>query len=136
MTPAWLFIPRLNSPRIGFGHLKNVLSEIGVEPEEVDTVLMSVWMGFFLIVIGGIMQGSYFLGLKYVHPWKWENIWSLYAFCGLLLLPVGLAIATVPRLGEVMRLAPRNDVFHIFVYGAGWGIGSVLAGLGVVRVGM
>jgi L-rhamnose-H+ transport protein len=93
-------------------------------------------MGFFLIVMGGILQGSFFLGLKYVHPWKWENIWSVYAFCGLFLMPVGLAVATVPHLREVMSLAPGNDLFHIFLYGVGWGIGSVLAGLGVARLGM
>jgi L-rhamnose-H+ transport protein len=97
---------------------------------------MSIWMGFFLIVMGGILQGSFFLGLKYAHPWKWENIWSVYSFCGLLLLPVGLAAATAPRLGEVMRLAPGNELFHVFAYGAGWGIGSVFAGLGVARLGM
>lgn len=96
---------------------------------------MSGWIGFFLIVVGGILQGSFFLGLKYVHPWKWENIWLVYSFFGLILLPVGLAIGTVPHLGNVMRLAPGNDLLHVFAYGAGWGIGSVLAG-GVERLGM
>jgi L-rhamnose-H+ transport protein len=97
---------------------------------------MSEWLGFFLIVVGGIFQGSFFLGLKYVDPWKWENIWLVYSFCGLILVPGGLAIATVPHLGHVMSLAPGNDLLHVFAYGAGWGIGSVLAGLGVDRLGM
>jgi len=97
---------------------------------------MSVWLGFILIVVGGIMQGSFFLGLKYVQPWRWENIWLMYSFGGLIVLPVGLAILTDRKLADVMRLAPGNDLIHVFVYGAGWGVGSVLAGLGVDRLGM
>ena len=32
--------------------------------------------------------------------------------------------------------APFSAVFMVFLFGAGWGIGSVLAGLGVARMGM
>ena len=97
---------------------------------------MNAWMGFSLVVVGGIMQGTYFLGLKYVSPWKWENIWSIYSVFGLLVLPVGLAVATVPHLGEMLERAPTSAVFMVFLFGAGWGIGSVLAGLGVAKMGM
>jgi L-rhamnose-H+ transport protein len=97
---------------------------------------MSELIAFSLIVAGGIMQGSFFLGLKYTNPWKWENIWLVYSISGLILFPVGLAIATAPHLLEIMRVAPSSQVFDVFLYGAGWGIGSVLAGLGVDRLGM
>jgi L-rhamnose-proton symport protein (RhaT) len=97
---------------------------------------MNEWMGFSLVVIGGIMQGTYFLGLKYVSPWKWENIWALYSLIGLLVLPAGLAVATVPHLSEMLGRAPASALTMVFLYGAGWGIGSVLAGLGVDKMGM
>ncbi len=97
---------------------------------------MSEWMGFSLVVVGGIMQGTYFLGLKYVNPWKWENIWALYALFALLVLPVGLAVATVPHLAEMLERAPGSAVALVFLYGTGWGIGGVLSGLGVARMGM
>jgi len=97
---------------------------------------MNAWMGFSLVVFGGIMQGTYFLGLKYVHPWKWENIWALWALFALLALPIGLAVVTVPHLAEMLGRAPASAVWMVFLYGAGWGIGSVLAGLGVARMGM
>jgi L-rhamnose-H+ transport protein len=97
---------------------------------------MSALAGFMLVVLGGIMQGSYFLGLRYAKPWKWENVWFTYALFALIVLPVGLAIATVPHLGEVLRLTPGKALLGVFLYGAGWGIGSVLSGLGVARLGM
>jgi L-rhamnose-H+ transport protein len=97
---------------------------------------MNAWVGFSLVVVGGIMQGTYFLGLKYVSPWKWENIWGLYAVFALLVLPIGLAVATVPHLGEMLDHTPTPAITMVFLYGAGWGIGSVLSGLGVARMGM
>ncbi|HKT10355.1 MAG TPA: L-rhamnose/proton symporter RhaT [Terriglobia bacterium] len=97
---------------------------------------MDAWLGFSLVVAGGIMQGTYFLGLKYVEPWKWENIWALYAVISLIALPAGLALATVPHLSEMLSRAPASALLMVFLYGAGWGIGSVLAGLGVDKMGM
>ena len=97
---------------------------------------MNDWLGFSLVVLGGVMQGTYFLGLKYVHPWKWENIWGLYALLALLALPIALAVATVPHIGSIFVQAPGSAVSKVFLYGAGWGIGSVLSGLGVARMGL
>jgi L-rhamnose-H+ transport protein len=97
---------------------------------------MSALAGFMLVVMGGIMQGTYFLGLRYVKPWKWENVWSVYALFALVILPAVLAVATVPQLGAVYGQTPGKDLLGIFLYGAGWGIGSVLSGLGVARLGM
>lgn len=97
---------------------------------------MNAWLGFSLVVVGGIMQGTYFLGLKYVSPWKWENIWALYAILALIALPAGLAFATVPHLSEMLGRAPSSALAMVFLYGIGWGIGSVLAGLGVDKMGM
>jgi L-rhamnose-H+ transport protein len=97
---------------------------------------MSPTTGFALIILGGAMQGTYFLLMKYVEPWKWENIWLLFAGLALVVLPVGLAIGTVPGLGQVFTLAPGPAVLKVFLYGTGWGIGAVLSGLGVARMGM
>lgn len=97
---------------------------------------MSATTGFMLIVLGGVMQGTYFLLMKYVDPWKWENIWLLFAFLALVILPVTMAVGTVPHLSAVFDLAPGSAVLQVFLYGAGWGIGAVLSGLGVARMGL
>lgn len=97
---------------------------------------MGEWVGFSLVIVGGIMQGTCYLGLKYVSPWKWENIWGVYVLVALIVLPIGLALGTVPHLAEALGRAPVSAVSMVFIYGTGWGIGSVLAGLGVARMGM
>ncbi|MGH9470436.1 MAG: L-rhamnose/proton symporter RhaT [Terriglobia bacterium] len=97
---------------------------------------MSESAGFILIVVGGFMQGTYYLGLKWTNPWKWENIWLTYAVLALVVMPVIVAVATVPQFGGAWSLAPSGALAKVFLYGAGWGIGSVLSGLGVDRVGL
>ena len=82
------------------------------------------------------MQGSYFLGLKYADPWKWENIWSLYALIALVVAPTSLALVTIPQISQFLQLAPSSATIHVVLYGTAWGIGSVLSGLGVARMGL
>jgi L-rhamnose-H+ transport protein len=97
---------------------------------------MHEWIGFSFVVLAGIFTGSYFLGLKYVAPWKWENIWLVYATSALLIMPLGVALLTAPHLGTALAAAPKGDVIRVLLFGAGWGIGSVLSALGVVRIGI
>jgi L-rhamnose-H+ transport protein len=97
---------------------------------------MSAGVGFVLVVLAGIATGVYFVGLKYAGPWKWENIWLAYAVFALLAMPLVLAFATVPHLFRVLSSAPGDTVRQILFYGLGWGVGSVLSGLGVARMGM
>ncbi|MGH9433240.1 MAG: L-rhamnose/proton symporter RhaT, partial [Terriglobia bacterium] len=97
---------------------------------------MSTGLGFFLICLGGFMQGTYFLGLKYVSPWKWENIWLVFSVLALIALPVILAVLTVPQLGDALSFSSKRALMEVFVFGTGWGIGCVLSGLGVDRVGL
>ncbi|HUY15881.1 MAG TPA: L-rhamnose/proton symporter RhaT [Terriglobia bacterium] len=97
---------------------------------------MGAGVGFFLICLGGFMQGTFYVPMKYVSPWKWENIWLLYAFLALVALPVALAVITVPALADAMMFCSKRALMEVFVFGTGWGIGCVLSGLGVDRLGL
>jgi L-rhamnose-H+ transport protein len=97
---------------------------------------MNTGLGFLLICLGGLMQGTYYLPLKYVNPWKWENIWLLYAFLALVALPVIMTLATVPELNDALMFCSKRVLLEVFVFGTGWGIGAVLSGLGVDRLGL
>ena len=92
--------------------------------------------GIALVLIGGIFNGSFILPMKRITAWPWENIWLCYSLGGMVIFPLGLAIATVPHLGEVYRNTPGSVLAEVALFGLGWGIGSTLFGLGVNRVGM
>ncbi|MGO9242303.1 MAG: L-rhamnose/proton symporter RhaT [Bryobacteraceae bacterium] len=93
--------------------------------------------GTLLAVIGGLIHGSFAVPMKGIEKrWAWENIWLVYSVVGLICLPILLAVATVPALGGVYSGASGWLLVQIAIYGAGWGIGSTLFGLGISRVGM
>lgn len=52
--------------------------------------------GLLLVVLGGIMEGTFALCMKFTRNWKWEHIWGAATFAALVLIPWPLALLTVP----------------------------------------
>jgi L-rhamnose-H+ transport protein len=92
--------------------------------------------GLLLVFVGGILNGSFAAPMKRLSAWRWENIWLVYSFTGLLILPWIIALATVPHLGSVLQQASGTVLVKIALFGFAWGIGSVLFGQGIARVGL
>jgi L-rhamnose-H+ transport protein len=92
--------------------------------------------GLMLVFVGGMLNGSFAAPMKRLAAWRWENTWLVYAFTGLLILPWIIALATVPHLGGVLQQASGTVVAKIALFGFAWGIGSVLFGQGIARVGL
>ncbi len=88
------------------------------------------------VVAGGLLHGSFALPMKKITRWKWENTWLVYSVAGLILLPLALALATVPSLGAVYARSAASTLALIVLCGIGWGAGSTLFGLAISRVGM
>lgn len=90
---------------------------------------------FMLVILGGVLQGSFILPMKLTTDWKWENTWLVYSVSGLVIAPWVFAVLTVPHPIEALVKSDPRSLLAATVFGAGWGIGSVLFGLGVARVG-
>jgi len=95
-----------------------------------------VLTGLALTVVGGVMQGSFTLPMKFTSHWAWENTWLAYATIGLLILPAGIAAWTVPHWMEVYQRSASHTLLVTMACGVCWGAGSVLFGLAVSRIGM
>ena len=92
--------------------------------------------GLMLVFVGGMLNGSFAAPMKRLSAWRWENIWLVYAITGLLILPWVIALATVPHLGGVLQQASGAVLAKIALFGFAWGIGGVLFGQGIARVGL
>jgi L-rhamnose-H+ transport protein len=88
------------------------------------------------VLIGGLFNGSFVAPMKALRKWQWENSWLVYSLSGLVVIPWLAALLTVPRLGEVYASASASSLLSVLGYGFGWGIGSVLFGIGVSRIGL
>ena len=73
--------------------------------------------------------------MKLVRDWNWENIWLLFALFGLIVLPGAVAFTTVDGLIQIYRTVPASTLLVALLLGLGWGVGSLLFGLGVAALG-
>jgi L-rhamnose-H+ transport protein len=96
---------------------------------------MSTSVGMSFAVISGACDGSFGVMLKVPTKWHWENIWIVYSIIALALFPVILAIWSVPDLLAVYRAVSAGVVLRTFLFGVGWGVGSVCFGLALYMLG-
>jgi len=95
-----------------------------------------VTSGIFLGIIAGIMLGSFALPMKRVKIWQWEHSWVMFSFWGTIVLPLLMALITIPNLMSVFTQTPTKVVLAVFLFGAGWGIANVGYGMGLKMVGL
>jgi L-rhamnose-H+ transport protein len=92
--------------------------------------------GAALIVLGGMMEGSFSLPVKLTPKWSWENIWGSGSLAALVLVPGPLLLLTIPRFWGVYAATPIWAIFWTILFGAGWGAGGIFFGLGISAVGL
>src|ERR1700739_603745 len=93
-------------------------------------------VGLLLVVLAGMLNGSFAAPLKRMADWRWENSWLIFAVFGLVVIPWAIAFVTVPQLGSGYAGAPSSALVKVFVFGILWGVGGTLFGLGISRVGL
>ena len=96
----------------------------------------SAGFGFLLLVIAGLMNASFAVPMKYTRRWSWENTWMVWTFFALVLLPAAVAFFTLPDLAAVYRASGFTLLWHVVVFGAGWGLAQVFFGIAVDAIGI
>jgi L-rhamnose-H+ transport protein len=97
--------------------------------------MTDVWTGLALVAAAGVMGGSFTVPLKAIRGWPWEKSWLLYSLVGMVIVPWLLVIWAVPHPAAAFASVSGTELARTALFGLGWGIGSVLFGLGVTRVG-
>lgn len=92
--------------------------------------------GIALTMVAGLMSGNCMLPMKFARRWKWENVWLVFSFVSLLVLPCLLAFAQVKDLPHVYQAVPISTMCEPLVFGFGWGVAQILFGVSVRRLGM
>src|SRR6266481_9615829 len=89
-----------------------------------------------VVILAGILNGSFAAPMKRITGWQWENSWLVFAVSGLLVLPWIITFATVPRLASTYAGASPSTLVKVILFGLLWGVGATLFGLGISRVGL
>jgi L-rhamnose-H+ transport protein len=92
--------------------------------------------GGLLLILAGLMNGSFALPMKRMSRWQWENIWLAWAVMALLLLPLFFAYLSIPRYWDGLGEVPAFSLILVIGAGIAWGVAQVLFGLSVSAIGM
>ena len=97
---------------------------------------MLLLTGFLLVLLAGLLQGSFVLPMTLVRQWSWEHTWATFSLLGMLVFNWVITLLFVPNIFSVYAASPVRDLAILAVFGMGWGVGAVLFGLGMDRLGM
>jgi L-rhamnose-H+ transport protein len=94
-------------------------------------------MGWLILAaLGGLMQGSFALPMKFTTRWRWENTWSAWSLWTLLVLPWLIGTLTIPNLIDAYRQAGSHAVLTPMFFGAIWGVSAIAVGKGLDYLGL
>ena len=97
---------------------------------------MTLALGLAVVLFAGILQGTFILPMNYTRDWKWEHNWFVFSLLGMLVLNAAIGFATIPALLSIYAATPQSTLLLLSALGLGWGIGAILFGLGMKRLGM
>ena len=97
---------------------------------------MSLLAGFLLVLLAGLLQGTFVLPMTMVRRWSWEHTWATFSLLGMFVFNWIITFALIPQIGTVYSLSPSKSLVILALFGAGWGVGAILFGLGMDRLGM
>ncbi len=92
--------------------------------------------GGLLLVLAGVMNGSFALPMKRMPQWNWENIWLVWSVASLIVMPLVTTLICVPHLFSGLGEVPPSTLLPVAFFGLVWGIAQVLFGLSVATIGI
>ncbi|MGA9507087.1 MAG: L-rhamnose/proton symporter RhaT [Candidatus Sulfotelmatobacter sp.] len=97
---------------------------------------MQIFLGFLLVLLAALLQGTFVLPMTMVKGWSWEHTWATFSLLGMFFLNWIIILLLVPNIVAVYATSPAHDLAVLALFGMGWGLGAVLFGLGMDKLGM
>ncbi len=96
---------------------------------------MEVVNGVLFHAIGASSASLCYTPEKKVKGWSWQTYWLAQAFVCWLLLPLLVAVITIPDLMLVLKEAPTAPMWQSYLLGMGYGVGGTAFGMAIRYVG-
>ena len=96
---------------------------------------MDVITGVMFHAIGASSAALCYTPQKKVVNWSWQTYWLAQAFVCWFLLPIIIAIVTIPEIMQVLSEAPKDVMLKTFLLGAAYGVGGTAFGIAIRYVG-
>ena len=96
---------------------------------------MEVINGVLFHAVGASSAAMCYTPQKKVKGWSWQTYWLAQAFICWLVLPVAVALITIPQLSAVLKEAPSSAMWRSFLLGMAYGVGGTAFGIAIRYVG-
>lgn len=93
-------------------------------------------LGAIVLLVAGILQGSFGLGMKNYKPLSWEAFWALYSILGMVIFPIIWVRLEVPNFMEYIIATPTKVLLISSICGFLWGITAIGFGKAIDFIGM
>ena len=85
---------------------------------------------------GGLYRHGCYLPFRGIRRWSWEIYWLVQGVFSWIVVPPIFAALLVPGFAGILHGADGSTLFFTWFWGAMWGIGGLLFGLGVRYLGI
>jgi L-rhamnose-H+ transport protein len=85
---------------------------------------------------GGLSAASCYLPFRGIRRWSWEIYWLVQGCFSWLVAPAIFAWLLVPGTASILHRSNHSVLFYAWLWGAMWGVGGLLFGLGVRYLGI
>lgn len=92
--------------------------------------------GLFLVVFAAVLQGVFLVPMGFMRQWAWEHIWLMFSVFGMLIFNWAMALLFLPSPRAIFAAVPRHELAVLVMFGVCWGVGAVLFGLGMDKLGL
>ncbi len=93
-------------------------------------------VAFLLVVLAGIINGSFALFIKFMKSWRFENIWLGYAIVAFLIAPFLIACLVNPATTIAWQAVSLSLKCLIILGGLAFGVGQVCFAFAMTRIGI
>ncbi len=97
--------------------------------------MINVFSAIGLHAAGGIAAASCYVPQKGARGWSYQSYWLLFCVSGWLVMPIGIAVLTVPDLAQIIAEAPIDSIANTTLLGAIYGFGGMAFALGIRHIG-
>ena len=97
---------------------------------------MTLVTGFLFVLMAGILQGTFIVPMTLTRRWSWEHTWGIFSLLGMLAFNWMFSLVVIPNIISVYRSVSAQQITILIVFGAGWGVGAILFGVGMDKLGM
>jgi L-rhamnose-H+ transport protein len=97
-----------------------------------ETILFALGM----VLIAGLINGSFAAPMKFMTRWEEENIWLIFSFWGFIILPWITIMVMAPNALAVLGALPQELLWTMMLGGIAFGLGQICFALSFRYIGI